>query len=424
MATSLGFGNLKESVIDTDLCCLCGTCGAACPQGLIRCDGEDGVPSLLSPEACLDCGACSEVCPGRDVPYKHLLAQRPSGGDNAPHFGPHLARLSAASTDAGIRAQGAAGGFVTALLSSLLESGEIVGAVVAGSDERQPWRSVGRVARRPEDLLSSACSRYSLVPVMEAMRDAEGPLALVGLPCHVLAFRKLEQWDPSVSARVPMVVGLFCGVNLDPRATVHMLHELGVEDRSQVTQYCSRSANYGGVRVQLRDGRTLRYPDNDGYAFDVVRLAPLYLRTRCALCFDNVNELADVSVGDDTGPERKRSCVVARTSRALELIERAEREGRIERRNLDPEMHRENVFKKRRRAWTVLEWMRKRRMPTVEPDFEIDPDAYPWASEAHRQEMLALMQLSQTDIGRRVLQTLPRDSFAREVGLAYVGWRE
>ena len=68
-----GFSHLKESVIEADLCCSCGTCGAACPQGIIGYDGEDGLPGLLSPEACMDCGACSEVCPGREVPHSHLL---------------------------------------------------------------------------------------------------------------------------------------------------------------------------------------------------------------------------------------------------------------------------------------------------------------------------------------------------------------
>lgn len=417
------FRRLAESVIEADLCCSCGTCAGVCPQGAIRLEGDDCTPVLADNESCLQCGRCVRACPGRHIPYAELLRRRPTCGESS-HFGPHLAKFRAASTDARLRGQAASGGFVTALLSFLLERGEIDQAIVTGPDPAAPWRSASRIVSRPDELVASAGSRYTLVPTNAALSKATGRCALVGLPCHVLGLRKLEQLDPSISQRIVLAIGLFCGVNLDPRATLHILHELGVADLSQIAAYCARSADYGSARVALRDGRTLRYPNHDSYGFDVVRLAPLFQRTRCSLCFDNVNELADVSVGDATGEPRKESCVLVRTTQALGLVEAAERAGRITLSDVEPDMHRANVLKKRRRAFTVREWMRERGLPTVELDFAYDLSCdYPWESGECRAEMLHLRELARSEAGRRMFASLARNECSYELGLSYVGWK-
>jgi len=334
-----------------------------------------------------------------------------------------VAKFHAAATDECIRGRGASGGFVTAFLSFLLEDGTIDAAIVAGDDPREPWRSVARVVGEPSDLVNSAGSRYTLVPTNTALSDAPPRSALVGLPCHVLAFRKLEQIDPDLAARIVLVIGLFCGVNLDPRATEHMLSELGVADRSQIASYHSRSADYGGARVVLRDGSTLRYADHDSYGFDVVRLAPLFQRTRCALCFDNVNELADVSVGDAKGKPHNESCIIVRTNEALGLVRSAAAAGRLSLSDMPPDMHLENVVKKRRRAFAVLEWMRDRGLPTIEHDVPWDPRDYSWRSERDKEEMLLLRELARSEIGRRMFTGLCRNELAYDLGMTYVGWK-
>ena len=417
------FSTLLDKVIRAGLCCSCGTCAGACPQGIIQLRGDACLPTVTDEGKCAACARCVRACPGRHIPYAELLRKRPTCGESS-HFGPHLAKFRAAATDAALRIRGASGGFVTAFLSFLLERGEIDEAIVTGTDPTAPWRSTARIVSRPDELVKCAGSRYTLMPVNAVLSKATGRCALVGLPCHVLGLRKLEQLDPSISQRIVLVIGLFCGVNLDPRATLHILHELGVADPSQIAAYCARSADYGSVRVALRDGRTLRYPNHESYGFDVVRLAPFFQRTRCSLCFDNVNELADVSVGDAAGEPRKESCVVVRTTQALGLVEAAESAGRITLSHVAPDMHRANVLKKRRRAFTVREWMRERGLPTVELDFAYDLSCdYQWESEECRAEMLRLRELARSEAGQRMFASLPRDEFSYELGLNYVGWK-
>lgn len=418
-----GFRDLMADVITADLCCLCGTCAGVCPQGIIRLDGDECLPTVEDEEKCSACGRCVGACPGRAVPHAELLRARPPAAHSS-HFGPHVAKFRAAATDGAVRDQAASGGFVTAFLSFLLERGEIDSAIVAGPDPRAPWRSIARAVSRPDEPATCAGSRYTLVPNNAGLAEARGRCALVGLPCHVLGLRKLEGLVPALRRRVVLPVGLFCGVNLDPRATLHILNEAGITDCAQVAGYCSRSAHYGGVRVKLRDGTVSKYPDHDHYGFDVVRLAPLFQRTRCSLCVDNANELADVSVGDAKRGARGESCVVVRTAEALEMIGSAERCGRLSLGTVAPDTHRGNVFKKRRRAFTLMEWMRDQGLPTVDMDLSYDlAREYPWESEQHRDEMLQLRALARSDVGRRLFAGLTRNELARDMGETYVGWK-
>ncbi|MFH0910094.1 MAG: Coenzyme F420 hydrogenase/dehydrogenase, beta subunit C-terminal domain, partial [Planctomycetota bacterium] len=180
-----------------------------------------------------------------------------------------------------------------------------------------------------------------------------------------------------------------------------------------------------GVRVGLRGGRILRYPDNDTYGFDVGRLAPLFHRTRCSLCFDLVNDLADVAVGDAPTAHAKESYVVIRTAEALRLVREAEEARHIRLSEAAPDEFRLAVLKKKRRAFTLLQWMRDKGLPSIETDFSYDlARDYPWSDDGLRRDMLLLRELARTEIGRRLFANLPRNVFARDVGLAFLGWKE
>ena len=47
-----GFRYLVADVIKADLCCSCGTCAGACPQGIVRLDGDECLPAVEDEEEC------------------------------------------------------------------------------------------------------------------------------------------------------------------------------------------------------------------------------------------------------------------------------------------------------------------------------------------------------------------------------------
>jgi len=99
----------------------------------------------------------------------------------------------------------------------------LIDGVIATGDAGKPS---SRVVRSKEELLDSAGSKYSAIPVLSAIKDA-GDItnaAVVGLPCHVYGVRKTQFFPGMMShgfevgengekIKVPniaYVIGLFC----------------------------------------------------------------------------------------------------------------------------------------------------------------------------------------------------------------------
>ncbi len=92
---------------------------------------------------------------------------------------------------------GVAGGSVTAFLLYALENGIIDGAIVAGYDENEPWKVKAKIATKKEDLLNCVRSKYAICNILTALRDAVDQglekIAIVALPCHTYALRKMRR---------------------------------------------------------------------------------------------------------------------------------------------------------------------------------------------------------------------------------------
>ena len=63
---------LFNEVVNSGLCCSCGTCVSACPKdGLAIPLGEVG-PESVSSDCTDECTICYDVCTGRDLPYSEM----------------------------------------------------------------------------------------------------------------------------------------------------------------------------------------------------------------------------------------------------------------------------------------------------------------------------------------------------------------
>ena len=430
------FAALVNEVVKPGLCCSCGACAAGCPQKQIVFDPPDRQPRQTKPDDCKSCTACYTACPGRYLPVRDLMRMvfnlkedydPRTGRKYKSHFGIFKEKFVGRATDPEIAKRGASGGFVSAFLRYLIEKREVDAAVVTTRDPNDPWRQVSVVARSMEDLRKSAGSRYVLVPVLRALSDLadrDERCVFVGLPCHIQGLRKLQKLGVPAARKVTVAVGIFCGVSLSPRATEHIMRELGVSDFSQVASFTMHREGNCSARVALKDGQELRYPEYDNYGFDITRLAPLYQTLRCSLCYDNVNEMADLSVGDTQGNKwRNHSCVVARTDRGLDFVKRSAKEGFTTLSSFKEVMHAQNVFLKRRRAFTLQDWLREQKQPVVEYGFPSDVAAeYPWESEDQKREFLAFRQLRRSEAGLNFFSQMPRDQLGYYMGLSYVGY--
>jgi coenzyme F420 hydrogenase subunit beta len=221
-----------------------------------------------------------------------------------------------------IRHQAASGGVVTALLVHLLSEKRIDGALGVTMEQDRPWRCRPAVLRSTEEIIEAAQSKYSLVSLGALLRSARregGPLALVGLPCHVHGLRRLQRIG-SYRESFPLVIGLFCGFNLQPAATQHLIHKVGFETR-QVSSLQYRGGPWpGGLAIETVDSQRRLVP-KDSYGY--VNL--MYTPRRCLVCPDLTNELADLSVGDTWLREYAGgwSTVICRSPQGEELLNEA-----------------------------------------------------------------------------------------------------
>ncbi|WP_135666871.1 Coenzyme F420 hydrogenase/dehydrogenase, beta subunit C-terminal domain [Halorhabdus rudnickae] len=304
------FRTLDEAVIEADRCIQCGSCVAACPSDSIGIDEAENRPTLV--KMCTGCSSCWDYCPRSGLRYERVVesAQEERGLDE-----PETVAARARSGDA--RDAGQDGGGVTALLATLIEAGEIDGAVVASEDPEEPLGGVARLATTREELLNSAGSIYSQVMSLGeldgliAESDLEDPsLALVGTPCVIQGASALDRYDRDVVEAIDLTVALMCTRNFEAERLAGRIAEHGVDpaavDRLDVTE--------GVLYAYGDDGETLLEESID--SFDSAGLRG------CDECADFLGGAADLSVGNVASPDG-RTTLVVRTERGQAALEDA-----------------------------------------------------------------------------------------------------
>ncbi len=327
----------KGLCIDDGLCTMCGLCVGVCPTKNINVVFQENEPELSFGDHCNDCGLCYRVCPGKDVPLRDL-DRFVFGKERDPSrdlFGVFTGCYQAHAVDPEIRATGAGGGTVSALLIYALEKGLIEGAAVAQMDEEVPWRIKPVLAKNRQEVLAGSGTKPIIVPLNSALRDASlisGNLGGVGLACHVQGLRKLQQRFPNshLSKRIPFIIGISCGGNGPYRRIAYYLKEWCNIDLDDIRSLRYRTSSHPWhTEVVKKNGEVLRL---DFYMHNT----SLFQRERCSLCVDWAADLADVSVGDFWGlaaegseVHRGANTLLVRTKVGDDLVRGAVKDGYI-----------------------------------------------------------------------------------------------
>jgi len=343
----MSFDELKRKVIDSGLCCSCGTCVSACPSDYLTINlGEVGADKKRGTKDCpANCSICSDACPSKNLPFsemeKMLFGRTRRREPNEQMFGVYQSHMVTHAVDHLIHRTGVAGGTVSTLLIHGLESGFLDAAIVAGYDKNKPWQVRPFLVTDREGVLSAARSKYGVCStntlLAEAARHYE-KIAIVGCPCHVWGVRKLtlRKLAPKITDRIKLVIGLYCLAQNYSLAAEYMITErmkVRLEDVAGF-QYRGGALFGGGAWVKTKDGqeKTMDLMTNWGM---VPTVFIGYQMERCLVCLDHVADLADLSAGDVWGRhqelEKKNNLgwtgVFIRTSVGREIMESAIRAG-------------------------------------------------------------------------------------------------
>ncbi|AGB30649.1 coenzyme F420 hydrogenase/dehydrogenase subunit beta domain-containing protein [Natrinema pellirubrum DSM 15624] len=292
------FRDLDEAVIEADRCIQCASCVAACPSDSIGIDEDEGRPTLV--KMCTGCSRCWDFCPRSGLRYeRHLELTQAERGLAEPVT--YAARATDEAADAGQD-----GGVVTALLTELIEAGEIDGAIVAREREDEPLRGEAVLATSREELLAAVGSVYNqtmgLGQVDELLADADlgddPDLALVGTPCMIQGATALDRYDHEPADPIALTVALMCTRSFEHSRLVSRLETFDVDPDAVDTLDISD----GQLRATDAGGETLLETDVD--AFDAAGLRG------CDECADFVGGAADISVGNVGSPDGETTVVV------------------------------------------------------------------------------------------------------------------
>ena len=317
------------------LCVRCGACFNMCPLDLIHPDA-DLFPRITAAdlERCTDCDLCMRPCPA-DVDYPALsTALFGRAIDPQDAVGVLREVYVGHSLTPRIRAAGSSGGTGTELLAHLLRTGVAEQVLVCGMDPERPWLPRPFLATTEDEVIAAAQSKYTIVPQMQDL----GPItrskkktAVIGLPCHLHALRKLEAWRPALTENIVMTIGLACHSTLERDATIKLLEVHGIrpEDVAKL-EYRGGEHWPRGVLVTLKNGTVHRVRALDIKAtFNYLKC--FYSPGRCLLCTDYSAELSDITVMDPwirdasgNHPYQEGwSLLLSRTERGQALIDRA-----------------------------------------------------------------------------------------------------
>ena len=320
------------------LCVGCGTCTVICPTNAIKiCLNDRGFhEAVVDNSKCTECKLCLEVCPSHVIDFDEMnnfVFNRRASDDL---IGNYMRFYVGHAKDNSIYQSGQSGGLITALLAFALEKGFIDGAVVTKMAEPEPLRPKVVIAKNKEELLSTTRSKYCSAPVNMKIKEIlkrDEKFAVVGLPCQIYALRNLERLMPQLKDKIILHMGLFCSHVLSLNVIGFLSYKAGFQ-KEDIVKFDYRAKEWrgwpGDVLFKLKNGTTKFLPRE--YR---MLTKNFFSSWRCKMCYDHLNEFADISFGDAWLPEvvkhrKGETIVITRTEKGENLIQKAKEEGIIE----------------------------------------------------------------------------------------------
>ena len=299
----IAFNDLKSKIIDSGFCTFCGACEAACPVHAITMDDEK-VEHTDCSQHIESCPICYEICPHSEELVSACLKFVSDSTLKREGLGYYRRILLAQAADPELRKLGHGGGIVTTLLTNAIEKGIIDSAIVSQAETNAPIKPKALVGVVPDDVFSAVGSKFFPSSVARAYGSAvyeygKCNIAFVGVPCHVLALRKLEAWEHKITGNLKVVIGLFCfwtlsfGHLLDFLSKTHDVKPDEIK-RLDIVKDLIVQTDKGTIKVPLSEVKP-------------------HILTSCETCVDFTSELADISVGS-AYPLKDWSTVIIRTN--------------------------------------------------------------------------------------------------------------
>lgn len=226
-----------------------------------------------------------------------------------------------------IRYNSTSGGLVTSLLVFAIDNDIIDGVLVTKMSDEDPFTPEVFLAKNADEIIEASKSKYcpvSLNAALKTILNSKGRYAVVGLPCHIHGIRKAEIVNRNLREKIILHIGLFCSHTPNFHATEIFLKRLKL-DKKEIMTFDYRGEGWpGSMKIKIKNDEILvQLPDYWNFMGK-----DFFTPRRCLLCCDNLNEIADLSIGDAWLEEYKddsvgKSIFISRTPLAEDLINKA-----------------------------------------------------------------------------------------------------
>lgn len=322
----------------------CGVCDDICAKHCITIEKGRLNRPKVDDSFCIDCGLCRKVCAGTGIDIDSR-AKTIFGEETRFHqmLGHYRGLFKGYSLNQVIRYHCASGGCLSQFLIWLLEKDLIDGAVVTGYHKENPMEPRVYIARTREAILGGKSSKYCVVSmngIATEIKQIPGRYVVVGLPCHIHAFRKYCSVDKKVGEQVLGFFAIFCSGNKNKDSQDFLLWRYGI-DKERMKSFTYRDNGcLGSMYFRDEDGNTIGKPI--AYLDYFREMRSYFSIPRCYVCSDFFGELADIAFGDlnDGGPTDDPigiNSLITRSEKWHRLLVQCAEEGKMELSEIDEE---------------------------------------------------------------------------------------
>jgi coenzyme F420-reducing hydrogenase beta subunit len=204
--------------------------------------------------------------------------------------------------DESVRINAASGGIGSALLIALLKSGEIAGALVCNTHiEDSKVRAHFAIATTEREIIAAQGSKYVettfIKEALPLIRDFDGHVAVVGLPCDITNLCRWIAKDAALANKVRVKIALVCSHNSRTGlvdAITQKLEDQAGGGRLQAYRF-KRGHWRGELQAHFDNGTTITKPFS---YFGLYQNLFFFSEKKCLVCHDHFGYQADISLGD------------------------------------------------------------------------------------------------------------------------------
>ncbi len=226
------------------------------------------------------------------------------------------------STDEYIRYHATSGGVGTALIKYMFEK-DIINTSISFDFDDSTLRYIPKIIHSYSDYncVGSIYQEIDLVNFIKShINEIKGTFACFALPCQTRAIRSIVERN----GHKVFIFGLTCSSQQTLEATKYLLKRINI-NQTDVHNIRYRGNGWpSGIQIETRNNKKVFIPNN-GSLWTQIFHSRLFIRSKCFVCQDTLNQYSDLSLADPwlerfSSEKKGKSLIVCNTHEGERIL--------------------------------------------------------------------------------------------------------